>query len=76
MIMSKKNLSEMVRQEFDTHDVLKLSELYVIIFEKSDLDISEKKIQHRIRSRLNDMVRHGKIKRIAPETYTKILIKE
>lgn len=68
----KMNLSQMVREEFGTDVILTTAELYEIINEKIDFDISKRDLQHRIRSRLNTMMNAGSIIRIAPKTYKKI----
>ena len=72
----KITFTQMIRDEFDTHKVLTPAELYRIVSDKLELNIPKRKLQHRIRSRLNDMIRKGTITRIAPATYTLMSNKE
>jgi hypothetical protein len=68
---NKSNMSELIRQELEKGEPLTLDDLYNRISPTLNLNIDEKELRHRLRSRINGLLRGGQIRRVANATYVK-----
>ena len=64
---------QMIAYEFNKNKTVKLPDLYKLICDRMDNELSDKRKRHRIRATLDTLSRSNQIKRIGPSTWEKIV---
>jgi len=64
-------LRDMIAYEFNHNKTVNLQDLYRLICDKLDIELSDERKKHRIRATLDSLARTNKIKRIGPSIYEK-----
>ena len=65
----KVSISRLVRDLFQQNNKLNLKEIYDELSKRDDLELTEGKLQHRIRSTIYSLKKNGEIIRISDSTY-------
>ena len=65
----KISFSSIIREMFNEQNQLTLKEIFQELSKNPNIDLSESKLQHRIRSTLYSLKKNGKINHIKNSTY-------